>query len=220
MVIGKGMIANSLMNFKEDEELIIFASGVSNSGEMNQSAFQREIDLLEKYQDSKAKLVYFSTCSIFDQSIKESSYILHKKKIENYIADNFKNYLILRLPTVIGNSTNPHIFFNFIKNKLINNQPLEIYKNATRYLFDVEDLQTIIEHLKNKENNILNVCYNNKLSVEEIVLYMHSKLNSSSEIIEYNKGFDFYVDNNEFQELFSKDLNIQKSGFSIIDKYL
>ena len=31
MVIGNGMIANRFMSYKNDEDIIIFASGVSNS---------------------------------------------------------------------------------------------------------------------------------------------------------------------------------------------
>ena len=39
MVIGNGMIANAFKQYENDDEVIIFASGVSNSKENNDSEF-------------------------------------------------------------------------------------------------------------------------------------------------------------------------------------
>ena len=50
MVIGNGMIANRFMNrYRDDSNVIIFASGVSNSSEKFEDQYIREKVLIEKY---------------------------------------------------------------------------------------------------------------------------------------------------------------------------
>ena len=68
MVIGNGLLAKSFSNFLDDDSILIFASGVSNSSETRISEFEREYDLLnEKLSKfNSARLIYFSTLSIFD----------------------------------------------------------------------------------------------------------------------------------------------------------
>ena len=57
MIIGNGEIA-SILDDKKD--LLFFASGVSNSQEMRESEYQREIDLLLS-QNHNAHIVYFGS---------------------------------------------------------------------------------------------------------------------------------------------------------------
>ena len=66
MVIGNGLLAKSFSKYKDDDQVIIFASGVSNSKEVNPEAFMREMDLLRSITNKDALLVYFSTCSVYD----------------------------------------------------------------------------------------------------------------------------------------------------------
>src|ERR1035437_2149422 len=120
MIVGNGLIATTLAGMDHSNH-VIFASGVSNSNETTHSMFQRETDLLLA-QDRNKTLVYFSTCSITDPTVSETSYVKHKIYIENLIKKEFQNYLIIRLPTLIGKTNNPHTFFNHIKNKVINNE--------------------------------------------------------------------------------------------------
>jgi hypothetical protein len=49
MIIGNGSLANIFIEkFKDDENIIIFASGVSSSKETRESEFNREKELLLK----------------------------------------------------------------------------------------------------------------------------------------------------------------------------
>ena len=41
MVIGNGLIANQFKSYNNDENILIFASGVSNSSEVNDIEFIR-----------------------------------------------------------------------------------------------------------------------------------------------------------------------------------
>jgi hypothetical protein len=52
MIIGSGFIANSFRKFYFDRKnILIFASGVSNSKEKKKKNFEREVNLLKKYSN-------------------------------------------------------------------------------------------------------------------------------------------------------------------------
>ena len=93
MVIGNGLMAKSFSDYNNRNDIIVFASGVSNSTETRSSEFKREynlvIDVLKRYPEFK--FVYFSTCSIEDKSVEERPYVRHKLKLEDYIASHSKN---------------------------------------------------------------------------------------------------------------------------------
>ena len=76
MIIGKGMIAKAFDLYKKNQDIVIFASGVSNSLEENIKCFEREEALLKKtiLENKSATFVYFSTCSIMDQSVNQKKY--------------------------------------------------------------------------------------------------------------------------------------------------
>ncbi|WP_333850847.1 hypothetical protein [Epilithonimonas sp.] len=69
MIIGRGLIA-SLFRDMDQENIIFFASGVSNSLETSPEEFLREENLIRKtFTENPDKLfIYFSTCSIYDSS--------------------------------------------------------------------------------------------------------------------------------------------------------
>jgi len=72
MVVGNGLLANTFKSYSDNEDVIIFASGVSNSGCVDPEQFKRESNLVAKYKTSKKLFVYFSTSSIEDPFLKGS----------------------------------------------------------------------------------------------------------------------------------------------------
>ncbi len=62
MIIGNGLIANLFKN-NDEEKVIFFASGVSNSLETDKSAFLREENLIRKTLEENPEnaFIYFST---------------------------------------------------------------------------------------------------------------------------------------------------------------
>jgi hypothetical protein len=102
MVVGNGMLARAFSDFAEDESKLIFASGVSNSGETIASEFQREVDLIKSLAGIKNQFIYFSTVSIHDPELIHTPYVAHKLLIEKLVSESFVNYLIFRLPIVVG----------------------------------------------------------------------------------------------------------------------
>lgn len=224
MVIGNGLIAKSFSSFESDDRYIIFASGVSNSSSTNELDYLREFELLRGLISSEKILVYFSTCSLFDSNLYHSRYVLHKKNIEEFISINFKKYLILRLPTVVGESGNPNTFFNFFYNKLLNNENVDVFLNSNRYLIDANDLTKIFNLLimKNRLNEVLNVAFNNSEKVFNIVLYIKHVLNSDSQINQIDKGSYINIPNQEFLKLINDNeiINFNVNYQSILSKYI
>lgn len=123
MVIGHGDIASVL---PDQDDLLFFASGVSNSQETRESQYEREVNLLLE-QDPTSHLVYFSSLSVF---YGVTRYIDHKRTMEHIVDREFDKSTIVR----IGNITwgdNPHTLINHLKA----NPEAEI-RDEYRYLVD------------------------------------------------------------------------------------
>ncbi len=206
MIVGSGLIAKAFEKYNYDNDVLIFSSGVSNSKENRSSEFEREEKLIKEYININKKFIYFSTVSVVDGS-KNSPYIEHKLNIEKFISENHNNYLIFRLPIVVGINSNKVTFFNTIKNKIINNEVIDIY-NVKRYLIDIDDLSStlpIIIDDKNERNKTINVCYDNFTTVIDILNKMEFflKTNSPKNFIESDSNYE--VDNHFFKTKFPLD---------------
>ncbi len=119
MIIGNGLLANEFDVYKNSNDVTIFASGVSNSNEKRGGEFEREMRLLrsEADNDECRLLIYFSSTKVFESGDNDNLYIKHKKDVEKFINENFKSFLIFRLPQVIGKGGNPNTLANNIYNK-------------------------------------------------------------------------------------------------------
>lgn len=132
MIVGNGDIAKALKEVDRDE-LLFFASGVSNSQETRESEYLREADLLNR-QDIRDHIVYFSSLSVF---YNDNRYTRHKLQIESIIKKRFDRYTIVRLGNITWGD-NPHTIINFIRSKIKNNEAFEV-KNEYRYIIDKEE---------------------------------------------------------------------------------
>jgi hypothetical protein len=168
-IIGNGMIAKSFKNFNLTNTCI-FASGVADSTETDLLLYKKEFELLKKTinQFPQFKFIYFSTLSIFKFEYNE--YVKHKLFIENYIENNLDNYLILRLPNIVGQTKNQNQLLPFLFQKISSNSEINVKDNTYRDLIDVEDLPKIVKFLI--EKNIvgkINISLNNKITVTDII---------------------------------------------------
>ena len=177
MIIGSGFIARNFGNYvKEVDELnvCLYAAGVSNSQIQSKDLLEKEkkrIINFSKTFDEKKKLVYFSTCSIDDPLRNKSLYRRNKIDIEDIIKKEFKKFLIIRLPEVVGKSDNNFTLTNFLYNKIKKKEKFEVWSKAKRNLIDIDDAVTLtINYLKNeKMKNIINVANPISFSILEIV---------------------------------------------------
>jgi nucleoside-diphosphate-sugar epimerase len=147
MVVGNGLLAGAFAAYTENPNIVIFASGVSNSGEKSLGAFERERALLLRtLLENKKMLVYFGTCSIYDAALTNSIYINHKLEMEDLIKAHGRDHLILRLPQVVGTSGNPHTITNFIRDRLVSGEKFTVWGNASRTIVDVDDVRALADH--------------------------------------------------------------------------
>lgn len=207
MVVGSGMIAKALSRYAPDPEVTVFASGVSNSMETDPAAYARERKLLEPYLHQSATLVYFSTSSLDDPALKKSAYVQHKIAVEQHIAATAKRYLILRLPNVVGQTNNPHTIFNAFKKKLLQGEEITVFTKACRYLLDAEDLDMLLRLLLDADlpkGMVLNLSYNNRMSIPEMVHMMAEELGVTPRVKAVEKGGCYAVENKTITQVFTK----------------
>lgn len=145
MVVGNGMLAKAFSGFCDDDRVLIFASGVSNSLETDGGAFDREkSQLLKTRQAHSDKLfVYFGTCSVYDLDRRETPYVAHKLELEAVLEQSGMPWMVLRLPLAIGPGQSGQTLAPFLYQRISQGAPFEIWKDATRYPVDVADVLRI-----------------------------------------------------------------------------
>jgi nucleoside-diphosphate-sugar epimerase len=171
MVIGHGMIASAFNHFAEDDYNIIFASGVSNSGETDPLQFDREKRLIEKtiLNLEERRLIYFSSYSV---THKMSPYTLHKLEMEKIISTSKHKYIIFRPSNVVGVSENPFTLLNYFTQKIKNQEPVTVLHRCKRNLIGIGDLNVIITEILSDAQltgKIINIGYPHSYPVAEIV---------------------------------------------------
>ena len=221
MIIGKGLIASQF--FEEDQEnVIFFASGVSNSSETRREEFLREQKLIEETIDlySGKLFVYFSTCSIYDSSKYNSPYVLHKLHLEEMIKQKAKYFLILRVSNAVGKGGNPNLLMNYLYHQIINENELVIHQNATRNLIDVEDVKNItLKYINSNDwNKIVNVAYPDNFYIPDIVETFEDILNKETFKKYQDKGEHYSIDIYELDYKFQLD-NKKDYLYNLIEKY-
>ncbi len=199
MVIGKGLIGQKFESYKNNQEIIIFASGVSNSKNTDEYDYQRESNLLKKTirENSNKTLIYFSTCSVYDESENKSTYVIHKKEIEDYIQKNHKNYYIFRVSNLVGVTKNKNTVLNYFFEQFKTGKHFQLWANAMRNLIDIDDMKLIVDSvisdpvLKNKIINIANPISNN---VKDIVKAIEDITTLKAKYSLIEKGINFKID--------------------------
>jgi len=224
MVVGNGMLAREFSSFEKNDKIIIFASGVSNSQEQDHTAFARELALLMTFNQQKKKLIYFSTISIYDPELINTAYIKHKLNIEEIITREFNEYIIFRLPQLVGKTENPYTLCNFLYNKIKNNETITVFENACRYLMDVSDVYSWLKPIivsNDFDNSILDINFNNKITINELLDIFEKIISNKNKRIHVKKGGCYQTNNSKFLSHLSKINYIHNDDYSgyIIKKY-
>lgn len=196
MLVGNGMIASAFMNYSNNSDVLIFASGVSNSQDSNNQDFERERNLLKQNLNNIQRIVYFSTCSIYDPELANSAYVLHKLEMESLVK-NCSRHLICRLPQVVGMSTNSNTLANFLYNKIANDELIKVWGFAKRNLIDVDDVELITSYLLKHDyfdENIVNIACPFSVSIIEIIKVFEVALNKKANIFMIEAGGAYGID--------------------------
>lgn len=148
MIIGNGLLARSFApRFAADPDIVIFASGVSNSLESDAAQFDRESALLHgTLSRCDGRLVYFSSCGAGELAAAPTPYMQHKARMEAAVLSSDRG-LVLRLPQVVARTENPHTLTNFIRDRILGDEPFTVWSGAERNLIDIEHIVAIGSHL-------------------------------------------------------------------------
>jgi len=144
MIIGNGLLARAFApRYGNDQQILVFASGVSNSMETDAGQFQRERNLLQQALAGRSgKLVYFSSCGVANAVEPLTPYMRHKREME-LLVSRYDGGLVLRLPQVVGKTCNPHTLTNYLRDRILSGERFTVWKGAERNLVDVDDVLAI-----------------------------------------------------------------------------
>ena len=224
MIIGNGLIAN-LFRENDRENVVFFASGVSNSLETDKSAFLREENLIRKtIKENPNKIfIYFSTCSIYDSSKNGSSYVNHKLKMEQIVEELANQFLILRVSNAVGKGGNPNLLMNYLVNAFHQEKEITVHTLATRNLIDADDVKNITLKFINENsfNKIINVAYLENFSTKEILEILEKHFNKTAKTYLVKSGQSYLISIPEAEAYFLQNKLTEKKEYllRIIKRY-
>ena len=200
MVIGTGLLGEeSKKYFAKRDDILVFASGVSNSQCVDKNQFIRENILLSEHLNNHKDVnyfIYYSTISIEDKSMSNSQYIKHKINMESLVSSH-KNPYIIRLGQIASkNKGNPNNILNYLTMAIKSNKNIKVWINAKRSIIDIQDIpeivsKLIIQYPQNKK--VINVANPGFTSVKTIISILENALNE--------KGIYSYVDKGHFYNI-------------------
>jgi len=221
MIIGNGLIGSS---FKDDENYIIFASGVSNSNSNNINDFKREKELIINTinNNENLKFIYFSSILV---EVCDNAYYNHKLEMELLVKELSNDYLIFRIPQIIGKIGNKSNLINHLKNKILEGETVTVFENIDRALVDIDDLVRIVDYCKDITTcDLIKLSSIEKISVLDLVKLIGLSLDKEV-FIEINKNkesINWDVDNSDIINETLNKLGIESKNYTskIITKYI
>jgi nucleoside-diphosphate-sugar epimerase len=144
VIVGNGLLARAFEpHFGTAPDVIVFASGVSNSMETRSNEFAREHMLLRQSLAVGARrLVYFGSCGVTSAEARSTPYMIHKESMEALVLSSTGG-LVLRLPQVVGISKNTHTLTNFLHDRILSEEHFVVWARAERNLIDIDDIAAI-----------------------------------------------------------------------------
>jgi len=212
-VIGNGQLAKAFHNFL-DNNVVILASGVSNSNCTDKQQFEREknllVDTLNKNKDTK--FVYFSSCALSADEYPQNDYYRHKESMENIIKKYSNNYYIFRLPQLFGDLILHKTLINFIYKSIEHNHKFNVYDEAYRYVIEINDVRKIVEtYLKHHDSCMtIDIANTYRYKVLDIVETFENLLNKKADY-EIVKKEDKYI-----LDLFHNNTFIKEHNLNIL----
>jgi nucleoside-diphosphate-sugar epimerase len=191
-IFGNGFIAKNLKKLNLPNKFFIYAAGVSNSNIKQNKFYLREIKqfyIIKKKINSEKIFVYISSLSVENKSLKHDKYVKNKLIIESIIKKEVKNYIIIRLPQVVGKNRNKYTITNFIFNTVKEGKKFYLWENSKRNLIDIDDVSKIIKKYlldKPKINSVINIFNPNSITVKDL-LKIFSKILSKKIIFKVLK---------------------------------
>ena len=214
IVHGRGMMASAI-RVTEGLTGAVFAAGISNSGESDCLEYTREHNELRSFIESNPdkKVVYFSSYIAKDGT---SRYAQHKRQMESVISETANDFLVLRLPQVVGKTTNSTLV-NYLVNAAKTRERITVQKNAYRSLVDVTDVGRILSLLsdKNITREVIAVGPLNPLWILEIVENIESILQLKIDFTTVDSGERQSADLSKALELLGRNDPIFHEAYQV-----
>lgn len=206
MIVGNGLVATAFAEFASNNDVVIFASGVSNSKETDPCEFDRETALLNATIDrlGNRTLVYFSTCSVTDPSLADSEYILHKLEIERMIRSSLADYVIFRVSNIVGGAANPNVIMNYLVNRISRGEEFPLWERASRNLIDIDDVVKIVGYALREgkfRNQIVNVANPKNIGMLELVELVENYIGKKAHYSKTQFGGSPAIDTSSITEI-------------------
>ena len=192
-IIGNGMLASAFDRGALCElEALVFASGVSNSSEVDPRAFERERVLLEQVLDAMPngrRLVYFGTTSVDDPDRAATPYVQHKLAMEARVKSR-PGHVILRLPQVVGRTQNRHTLTNHLARRIRGGLVVDVWLRATRNLLDVDAVAALTLVLLGRahEDMTATLCSPEAVTILELVHMLERALGCTATLRTIDRG--------------------------------
>lgn len=218
MIVGNGLLARAFEPwFGETRDIVVFASGVSNSLETRADEFARETALLRPRLDSEARrFIYFSSCGVAADESELTPYMRHKRSMESLVL-SAPHGLVLRLPQVVGRTKNHHTLTNFLRDHIVSGKHFTVWAHAERNLIDIDDIVKIgvrlAEELPTKAS-VVSIAAARSLLMPKIVGIFERVLGNTANCSYVEKGAPMVIDTT-MAEIMSARL-----GINLGDSYI
>lgn len=202
MIIGNGFLA-SAFNHQIEENLVIFASGVSDSSCTDGRSFLREEQLLlNTIAETQDKFfIYFSSCGVISHDLLGVPYYRHKLKMEQIICSTHPQYLIFRLPQVIGKSRNNKTLVNNFFESVSAGHKITLHRFSKRYFIDIDHIVLFVVHVykgKVLKNKIVNIACPIEYTALELLQVIETLTGLSANYQLEDSGSSYSLDTSMF----------------------
>ena len=189
-IIGNGFIGrnvNKLRKYIIKSGYTIYTAGISNSNTNSKKELRKEIRLFKIFskENNSKKLIFISTADVSNNLKRNNLYIINKVKIENIIKKEFNDYIILRLPQIIGNSKNKKTLINYFYRNIKKNKTIDVLSGVKRNILDIDDVIKVLKIIIFEKKLIKRtITLSNKYFVQpiDIVKIFEKKLNKVAKI--------------------------------------
>lgn len=198
MIVGRGLLAHAFEPYLGgDPDIAVFASGVSNSMEIRNEEFAREEALLTRsLARCGRRLVYFGSCGVATAEADLTAYMKHKKRMESLVL-SVPGGLVLRLPQVVGHTSNNHTLTNFLRDQISAGKQFTVWSHAERNLMDIDDIAAIGAALAlemTEEPSVVSIAAEKSLPMLQIVKMFERVLGKHANYSLVGKGAPMHID--------------------------
>lgn len=209
MVIGNGIIANRFIDYSLQAKYLIFAGSVNDSSIQDMEAIEEEEISVAKSLSNHpdAIFVYFSSCSILDTDVSQTAYVQHKARMENFLQNNAKKFLICRLPQVLGLNDTKSSLVKFLVDSISSRKMFELWQNAQKNLIDIDDVHLIVDKILRRGlflNRVINVASSTQTSVLELVRTIEAFTGNTANCQLIEKGSTYKIDIANIKPIFDE----------------